>query len=98
VRPGEHVYALLTVGDSLIDEDIHEGDLLIFVCGRQSRPGDLCVVQTPLGLTAKFAHPNEEGEIVLKSANERIEEQIWPRTDVVIVGVVQRVERRRASQ
>ena len=59
---------------------------------RPWRAGDLCVVQTPHGVTAKFVHPNGDGELVLKSANDRIFDQVWLCEQVKILGAVQRVE------
>ena len=91
--PGENIYGLEVVGDSLINEKILSGDVLIFAYGHKAKPGDLCVVRTPYGLTAKRIYPNEEGEVLLKSANEEIPDQVWPCQDVHILGVVKRVER-----
>ena len=93
LRPGEIVYGLEVSGRSLVGKNILHGDILIFVFGRQARPGDLCVVQTPYGLTAKFVHPNDEGEVILKSANVLVPDQCWLCEEVKVLGVVKRVER-----
>lgn len=92
VQPGERVYGLEVVGDALIERNIADGDILVFIFGRQGRPGDLCVVQTQHGLTAKFVYPNDDGEVILKSANARIPDQVWLGEDLKILGVVERVE------
>lgn len=92
-RPGEHIYGLEVVGHSLVGKNILDGDILIFIHGRRAQPGDLCVVQTPHGLTAKFVCPNAAGEITLQGANDLIPDQVWLSEDIRIIGVVQRVER-----
>jgi repressor LexA len=91
--PGEQVYGMEVVGDSLKDKNILDGDILVFVHGQPSRPSDLCIVQTPHGLTAKYVYPREDGEVLLASANALIRDQVWSMSDVKIIGVVKRVER-----
>lgn len=93
VQTQEPVYGIEVVGKSLIGKHIVDGDVLIFVYGRRVAPGDLCVVLTPHGLTAKFIQPNDEGEVILKAANGLVPDQIWLCEDVQVLGVVKRVER-----
>ncbi len=69
-----------------------DGDVLIFIHGRKANPSDLCIVQTPHGVTAKNIHTSD-GDVVLKSANPIVPDQVWPCGDVKIVGVVKRAER-----
>ena len=91
--PSEQVYGMEVVGDSLIDEHIKSGDVLVFVYGRQSKPGDLCIVQTPHGITAKFVFPREDGEVLLRAGNAGTRDQVWMMSDIKILGVVKRSER-----
>lgn len=91
---GGQLYGMDVVGKSLIGKHILPGDVLIFVYGSQAKPGDLCVIQTPHGLTAKFIFPSADGdEVVLKAANVLVKDQVWPCDSVKILGVVKRVER-----
>lgn len=94
VKAQEEMYGMEVVGDSLIDYKIHNGDVLIYVAKRAYKPGDLCVVQTPHGITAKFVHYRKaKDEMILKAANPSVKDQSWHYTEVVILGVVKRVER-----
>jgi SOS-response transcriptional repressor LexA len=61
----EKLYGMEVVGDSLIDNNILSGDILIYNADCQCRPGDLCVIQTPHGVTAKYVFPRgDEGDIL----------------------------------
>lgn len=92
-QPHEEVYGMEVVGSSLIGEKIYSGDILIYVRGRKCKPGDLCVIQTPHGVTAKFVFPREDDEVLLKGANRRVKDQVWPCREINILGIVKRVER-----
>lgn len=93
-QPHEEVYGMEVVGSSLVGAKIYSGDILIYVKGRKCKPGDLCVLQTPHGITAKFVFPRaDDEEILLRAANKRVKDQIWPCKDVNVLGIVKRVER-----
>lgn len=90
VQPGEQTCALEVTGLALSDSHIIQGDHLVFVFGREPRPGDLCVVQTPTGLTARFFYPSGSRHLLLKSAHST---DIWLASEIKVLGVVRRVER-----
>lgn len=92
-EPGEQLYGMIVVGSSLTGKRIFDGDVLIYIAGREPQPGDLCVIQTPWGITAKFVHMDGHDTLVLKAANKDIPDRIWPRSEVKVLGVVKRVER-----
>jgi SOS-response transcriptional repressor LexA len=85
-------FAALTVsGDSLREQGIYDGDILIFKFTNFAPLTKLCVWQTPYGITAKYAQKTDADTITLHNQNG------WQRdfniSDCRMVGVVVRVER-----
>lgn len=87
----DSVAAMPVSGDSLVEQGIFDGDLLVFKFTVNAAPEKLCIWQTPHGATAKFARLNPNGTITLH--NGAGWEQKWNPEDVRLVGVVLRVER-----
>ena len=90
VKPGEQTCALEVTGVSLAEHNIVPGDFLVFVFGREPKPGDLCVVSTPAGITACFVYPAPQQRLLLKSSHAA---DIWHTSEVKVLGVVKRLER-----
>lgn len=78
-------------GESLREEGILDGDLLIMRITRDYEDGKLGIWQTPHGRTAKFAAYDLDGFIMLH--NEHGWRQTWNSSEVKLIGLVVRVER-----
>lgn len=78
-------------GDSLKDEHILNGDMLICRVTRDYEDGRIGLWQTPSGRTAKYATYGPDGFIVLHNRNGW--RQTWERGEITLLGVVERVER-----
>lgn len=92
-RPGDRFAAAPVRGDSLIEDHIADGDILIIHLTCEAHVGDLIVALTPDGLTVKYVHAQIEGMVLLRGANSIYEDQIWDATEIKIEGVVKRIER-----
>lgn len=92
-RPGDRFAASPVRGDSLIDDHIADGDILIVHLTQEAKVGDLIIALTPDGLTVKYIHAQVEGMVLLRGANSIYEDQIWDAAEIRIQGVVKRIER-----
>lgn len=92
-RPGERFAAAPVRGDSLIEDHISDGDILIFQLTDEARISDLIIALTPDGMTVKYLHAQVEGMVLLRGANAMYEDQIWDAAEIKIQGVVRRIER-----
>lgn len=90
-RPGT-IFSLTVKGDSMIDEGIHEGDIVIVEKEREARNGDVVAANVDGEWTVKYYH-NNFGEITLLPANKRYP-IIKPRQSLEIGGVVVSVIRK----
>jgi repressor LexA len=91
-RRGEH-YVLEVVGDSMIDEGIHEGDLVIVLQRELAEPGDMVVALVGNEATLKRFFP--EGDTVrLQPANPHMKPIRVPARDVRVQGIVVGLMRR----
>ena len=85
-RSGEH-YVLRVVGDSMVDEGIHDGDFAVVLQRDEAETGDMVVALVGSDATLKRFFP--EGERVrLQPANPTMEPIYVPARDVRIQGVV----------
>lgn len=85
-RTGEH-YVLEVVGDSMIEEGIHEGDLVIVSRRDQAESGEMVVALVDDEATLKRFYP--EGETVrLQPANPTMEPLHVPARDLKVQGIV----------
>ena len=89
---GRH-YVLKVVGDSMIDEGVHDGDLVVVQEQSQARPGQMVVALLSDEVTLKRYFP--EGETVrLQPANPRMEPIHVPARDLRLQGIVVGLMRR----
>jgi SOS-response transcriptional repressor LexA len=78
-------------GDSLKDQGILDGDLLICKITQNYEDGKIGLWQTPSGRTAKFAYYDFDNSVVLH--NENGWRQSWDSGELRLLGIVVRVER-----
>lgn len=90
-RPGT-IFSLTVKGDSMIDEGIHEGDIVIVERERHPRNGDIVAANVDGEWTVKYYH-NSFGDITLLPANKKYP-VIKPRESLEIGGVVVSVIRK----
>ena len=72
-RHGENVFALRVRGDSMIDEQIRDGDYVIIQQRNTARPGDTVVALLDNGEATLKKFYREQGRIRLQPANESYE-------------------------
>jgi len=86
-RVGDH-FVLKVRGDSMIEEGIHDGDLVVVLRREEARPGEMVVALVRDDeVTLKHFFP--EGKIVrLQPANHRMEPLRVPAGDVRVQGIV----------
>lgn len=85
-RGGDH-YVLRVVGESMIDEGIHDGDFIIVLRRDVAEPGEMVVALIGDDATLKRFYP--EGELVrLQPANPTMQPIRVPAREVRIQGVV----------
>jgi repressor LexA len=91
-RRGEH-YVLEVMGESMIDEGIHEGDLVIVLQRELAEPGDMVVALVGNEATLKRFYP--EGEVVrLQPSHPTMPPLRVPAGDVRVQGIVVGLMRR----
>lgn len=78
-------------GDSLKEQGILDGDLLICKITKNYEDGKIGLWQTPHGRTAKFAYYDFDNSVVLH--NENGWRQSWSSDELRLLGIVVRVER-----
>jgi len=91
-RLQEH-YVLKVVGDSMIDEGIHDGDLVVVLRRDEARTGEMVVALVGSEATLKRYFP-EGRTIRLQPANTRMKPMQVPAGDVQVQGVVVGLMRR----
>ena len=91
-RVADQYAGIQVVGNSLLADNIAYGDYAIFRLTYEARNEDLVVARVPDGLTIKYYHPTTDGHILLRGAVPAYD-QIWEASDVVVLGVVVRIER-----
>jgi repressor LexA len=85
-RAGEH-FVLRVVGDSMIDEGIHDGDLVVVARREEAIAGETVVALVGDDVTLKRFYPEGE-EIRLQPANTRMQPIRVPASDLKIQGIV----------
>ncbi|MEE8138186.1 MAG: transcriptional repressor LexA [Thermoanaerobaculia bacterium] len=91
-RPGEH-YVLKVVGDSMIDEGIHDGDLVVVQRRQEARAGEMVVALVGDEATLKRFYA-EGRHVRLQPANQRMKPLRVPASEVQIQGIVVGLMRR----
>jgi len=85
-KPGDH-YVLRVVGESMIDEGIHDGDYVVVQRREAAIPGEMVVALIGDDATLKRFYP--EGETVrLQPANPNMQPIRVPARDVRVQGIV----------
>jgi repressor LexA len=85
-RLGEH-FVLRVVGDSMIDEGIHDGDLVVVVRRQEAVAGEMVVALVGDEATLKRFYP-EGKEVRLQPSNARMQPIRVPASNLRIQGVV----------
>lgn len=85
-------YVLEVKGDSMIDEGIHEGDLVIAERKIDARDGDIVIAYVDGGWTMKYLKKSG-GKTWLEPANKNFK-PIYPKEDLRIAAVVKGVIRK----
>jgi repressor LexA len=91
-RTSEQYAGIEVLGSSLLLDNIADGDYAIFRLTHEARNGDLVVARVPDGLTIKYYHPSTDEKILLSGADPAYD-QLWEASEVVVLGVVVRIER-----
>jgi repressor LexA len=90
---GEGTFLLRVRGDSMVDDHICDGDLVLVESVRAARDGDTVVAVVDGDVTLKRLY-REKGRIRLQPANPGLEARTYPAGAVKIRGVVRGVIRR----
>lgn len=85
-RSGDH-YVLEVVGESMIDEGIHEGDLVVVSRRDQAEPGEMVVALVDSDATLKRFYP-EGRQVRLQPANPNMEPIYVSAGDLRVQGIV----------
>lgn len=85
-------YLLEVKGDSMIDEGIHEGDLVIVERRNDAKDGDIVIAEVDGGFTMKFLR-KKGNQVYLEPANKNYK-TIYPQHDLKISAVVKGVIRK----
>ncbi|MDX1501441.1 MAG: transcriptional repressor LexA [Thermoanaerobaculia bacterium] len=91
-RSGEH-YVLKVQGESMIEEGIHDGDLVVVLRRQEARPGEMVVALVADEVTLKRFFP-EGATVRLQPANRTMEPIRVRATDVKVQGIVVGLMRR----
>ena len=86
-------FALRVKGDSMIEEQIRDGDLILVQSAPTAREGDTVVALVRGEATVKRFY-RQGGKVVLRPANERLDPIVAEPEDVEIRGVVVAVIRK----
>ena len=86
-------YVLEVKGDSMIDEGIREGDLVIAERKKEPKVGDIVIAEVDGGWTMKYLRKTTSGKMYLEAANKNYK-PIYPVFDLKIAAVVKGVIRK----
>lgn len=85
-------YCLRVQGESMVEDGILDGDIIVVDQARTPKPGDIVVALVGEEATVKHYHP--QGEYVeLRPANATMQPMVLPGTDVQFQGVVVALQR-----
>ncbi len=85
-------YMLEVKGDSMIEEGIHEGDMVVVERSEHAKDGDIVIAEVDGGWTMKFFR-NKNGKIWLDPANKNYK-SIYPKESFRIAAIVRGVVRK----
>jgi SOS regulatory protein LexA len=86
IKKPNATYIVKVSGDSMIDEGIKEGDLVLVERGRPPQHGDVVVAQVDGQWTMKY-YEKKAGKVILRAANKKFP-PIEPKDELIIGGVV----------
>ncbi len=86
IKKPNATYIVKVSGQSMIDEGIKEGDLVLVERGRQPQSGDIVIAQVDGQWTMKF-YEKKGGKVILRAANKKFA-PIEPKNELIIGGVV----------
>ncbi len=86
IKKPNATYLVKVSGDSMIDEGIKEGDLVLVERGRQPAHGDVVIAQVDGDWTMKY-YEKKSGKVTLRAANKKYP-LIEPKRELIIGGVV----------
>lgn len=95
-RPGDQFCGGMVNGESLADDEIHDGYYVVFRLTferEEIKPGTLCAVWTPYGFLLKHVYLTLDGRVRLVSANPAYEDIVLDASDVTVQGVAVQVVR-----
>lgn len=96
VRKNDRLCSAPIVGDSLVGDDINDGDFAIFRLNfdvSEVTPGRLAAVLTPNGLLIKHVYITLGDQVRLVSSNPQYPDIVFDGSDVEVQGLVVRIER-----
>ena len=85
-------FCLRVTGDSMIEDGILDGDIIIVDQGKKAYPGDVVVALVEDEATVKHFYP-EGATVELRPANSTMETMRFPARDVSLQGVVVALQR-----
>ena len=91
--PAGALYCLRVAGNSMIEDGILEGDIVVVDHDRAPRAGDVVVALVDGEATVKHFHP-DGGVVELRPANAALRPMRFPAGDVEVQGVVVALQRR----
>lgn len=92
VKDRSRSYVLEVKGDSMIEEGIKEGDLVVAKKGGEPREGDIVIAEVDGGWTMKYLR-KKDGKVYLEPANKNYK-PIYPKYDLKIAAIVTGVIRK----
>lgn len=95
LHAGEH-YVLRVRGDSMVEDGILDGDLVVVQARTRARPGEMVIALVDGEVTLKRFFPEEGGGVRLQPANAAMEPIRVPAHRVAVQGIVVGLMRRYA--
>ena len=92
-RPGEHLFVLQVLGDSLRDDAIVSGDWAICLATQTLQNGKLAAVLVNGGMTMKYVFLDPDGTVWLEGAHPNHPAKAYRPEDVEVQAQVIRIER-----
>ena len=87
LRSGDH-YVLMVRGDSMIDEGVYDGDLVIVQRTRDAADGQMVVALVSGEVTLKRIYRNNDSTVRLQPSNPAVPVILAPAAEVEIQGLV----------
>lgn len=93
VPPGSDVYVLRVRGNSMIEDSICDGDMVLVERRSNPTPGEIVVAVLPgENATLKRFHPQPDGRIRLQPANAAVQPIVTDQVEIrgIVIGVIRR--------